>query len=91
MSNDITIKLGESEDSGGPEFSLFHFSRIADATNNFSDENKLGEGGFGPVYEVRFMNQSHYHQKIRIPRHQIFSPLLNLRYHLAFYHYLHHP
>jgi len=22
------------------------------ATNNFSDANKLGEGGFGPVYKV---------------------------------------
>ncbi|XP_038981791.1 G-type lectin S-receptor-like serine/threonine-protein kinase At1g11300 [Phoenix dactylifera] len=51
MSNDIAINLGESEDKGGPEFSLFHFSRIADATNNFSAENKLGEGGFGPVYK----------------------------------------
>ncbi|XP_019707363.1 G-type lectin S-receptor-like serine/threonine-protein kinase At4g27290 isoform X1 [Elaeis guineensis] len=51
VSNDIAIKLGESEDKGGPEFSLFHFSHIADATNNFSADHKLGEGGFGPVYK----------------------------------------
>ena len=33
-------------------FSLFRFSKIRSATNNFSDKNKLGEGGFGIVYKV---------------------------------------
>ncbi|RWR84406.1 G-type lectin S-receptor-like serine/threonine-protein kinase [Cinnamomum micranthum f. kanehirae] len=33
------------------ELPLFGFSIVAIATNNFSDENKLGEGGFGPVYK----------------------------------------
>jgi hypothetical protein len=27
-------------------------SSMYDATNQFSKENKLGEGGFGPVYRV---------------------------------------
>jgi hypothetical protein len=27
-------------------------STIKSATDNFSEENKLGEGGFGPVYKV---------------------------------------
>ncbi|KAF3617817.1 Receptor-like serine/threonine-protein kinase SD1-6 [Capsicum annuum] len=30
---------------------LFDFATILDATNNFSLSNKLGEGGFGPVYK----------------------------------------
>jgi len=30
----------------------FDFSVLASATGNFSTENKLGEGGFGPVYKV---------------------------------------
>ncbi|KAI7729976.1 hypothetical protein M8C21_008140 [Ambrosia artemisiifolia] len=30
---------------------LFSFSTIANATANFSPENKLGQGGFGPVYK----------------------------------------
>ncbi|MFS7984384.1 putative non-specific serine/threonine protein kinase [Helianthus anomalus] len=31
---------------------IFSFSTIANATANFSLDNKLGEGGFGPVYKV---------------------------------------
>uniref|UniRef100_A0A804KII1 Uncharacterized protein n=1 Tax=Musa acuminata subsp. malaccensis TaxID=214687 RepID=A0A804KII1_MUSAM len=30
---------------------LFDFETLKVATNNFSDANKLGEGGFGPVYK----------------------------------------
>ena len=31
---------------------LFSFASVSAATDNFSDANKLGEGGFGPVYKV---------------------------------------
>jgi hypothetical protein len=34
------------------EFTLFDFSEILHATCNFSKENLLGRGGFGPVYKV---------------------------------------
>nr|GEW15428.1 putative S-locus glycoprotein domain-containing protein [Tanacetum cinerariifolium] len=30
---------------------LFSLSKVSKATNNFSVDNKLGEGGFGPVYK----------------------------------------
>ncbi|PRQ34910.1 putative protein kinase RLK-Pelle-DLSV family [Rosa chinensis] len=33
------------------ELPLFDFTSIAAATENFSDENKLGQGGFGCVYK----------------------------------------
>lgn len=33
------------------ELPLFDLATISTATNNFSIENKIGEGGFGPVYK----------------------------------------
>ena len=32
---------------------FFKFKELEVATNYFSDTNKLGRGGFGPVYKVR--------------------------------------
>jgi len=37
---------------------LMDLSSIHEATNSFSKENKLGEGGFGPVYRVTKLNGS---------------------------------
>ncbi|XP_021294250.1 receptor-like serine/threonine-protein kinase SD1-8 [Herrania umbratica] len=37
------------------ELPLFDFDTIATATDNFSDENKLGQGGFGCVYMGRLV------------------------------------
>ncbi|KAJ1285732.1 hypothetical protein BS78_03G299400 [Paspalum vaginatum] len=45
-----TIKLWESEVTGS-HFTMFSFSQIKNATDKFSTENKLGEGGFDPVYK----------------------------------------
>lgn len=39
-------------EEGNSGFSLYAFSQIKEATGNFSSENKLGQGGFGPVYKV---------------------------------------
>ncbi|KAK7319584.1 hypothetical protein RJT34_04307 [Clitoria ternatea] len=37
------------------ELPLFDFNTITVATNNFSEEHKLGQGGFGSVYKGRLM------------------------------------
>lgn len=34
------------------ELPLFSYESVSAATDNFSIANKLGEGGFGPVYKV---------------------------------------
>ncbi|KAI4333764.1 hypothetical protein L6164_018530 [Bauhinia variegata] len=34
----------------------FDFRTITNATDNFSSDNKLGEGGFGPVYKGKLMD-----------------------------------
>ena len=34
------------------ELPLFDFVKLASATNNFHECNKLGQGGFGLVYRV---------------------------------------
>ncbi|VVA37651.1 PREDICTED: G-type lectin S-receptor [Prunus dulcis] len=39
------------------ELPLFDFDTIAAATNNFSYTNKLGEGGFGPVYKANLTRE----------------------------------
>ncbi|XP_057985394.1 G-type lectin S-receptor-like serine/threonine-protein kinase At1g61390 [Hevea brasiliensis] len=40
-----------SEDEDSVELPLFDFHSILVATNNFDMENKLGQGGYGPVYK----------------------------------------
>ncbi|KAJ9537338.1 hypothetical protein OSB04_030071 [Centaurea solstitialis] len=41
----------ESGGRKGSELMLFSYASIVAATNDFASENKLGEGGFGPVYK----------------------------------------
>ncbi|XP_073014159.1 cysteine-rich receptor-like protein kinase 15 [Typha latifolia] len=42
---------GNEEEFRSAESLLFDLGTIRAATNNFSEANKLGEGGFGPVYK----------------------------------------
>ncbi|KAG6778624.1 hypothetical protein POTOM_014962 [Populus tomentosa] len=48
---DLPIREFE-EGTTSSDLPLFDLSVIAAATNNFSDANKLGEGGFGSVYKI---------------------------------------
>ncbi|PHU04457.1 G-type lectin S-receptor-like serine/threonine-protein kinase [Capsicum chinense] len=41
----------EGHQGSGSELTFFSFSGVAAATGNFSSENMLGQGGFGPVYK----------------------------------------
>jgi len=36
-------------------------STVIAATNFFSLKNKLGEGGFGAVFQVKLVNRSKFH------------------------------
>lgn len=42
----------QNDGKGGQDLSVFSYASIITATCNFSNENKLGQGGFGPVYKV---------------------------------------
>ncbi|KAG6733742.1 hypothetical protein I3842_01G239500 [Carya illinoinensis] len=58
MSYTLTGKLKKRwrDQKAGPELQIFSFENISDATDNFSTANKLGEGGFGPVYKGKLLD-----------------------------------
>ncbi|KAI9187541.1 hypothetical protein LWI28_029246 [Acer negundo] len=52
---DDNHEMDDSDEGNGKDdtgLTIYDLKTIAIATNNFSDNNKLGEGGFGPVYKV---------------------------------------
>ncbi|EAZ18890.1 hypothetical protein OsJ_34431 [Oryza sativa Japonica Group] len=51
------------------EFTSFKLSQVLDATNNFSEDNKLGKGGFGPVYKGQFSDGSEIAVKRLVASH----------------------
>ncbi|KAK3199338.1 hypothetical protein Dsin_022753 [Dipteronia sinensis] len=50
-SRDINDNSEESKNDD-MELLIYDLNTIANATDNFADKNKLGEGGFGPVFKV---------------------------------------
>ncbi|KAI4296551.1 hypothetical protein L6164_036500 [Bauhinia variegata] len=46
-----TPSIKELESRQNLDLPFFDLSNIAEATNNFSPDNKLGQGGFGSVYK----------------------------------------
>ncbi|KAI4334052.1 hypothetical protein L6164_018789 [Bauhinia variegata] len=44
----------DENDTEGMGVPYFDFESIQEATDNFSDANKLGRGGYGPVYKGKF-------------------------------------
>ncbi|KAA8521218.1 hypothetical protein F0562_011945 [Nyssa sinensis] len=48
----------ENDGHNGRDLKVFSFVSIMAATNGFSIESKLGEGGFGPVYKVCFREEN---------------------------------
>uniref|UniRef100_A0A2N9HS70 Receptor-like serine/threonine-protein kinase n=1 Tax=Fagus sylvatica TaxID=28930 RepID=A0A2N9HS70_FAGSY len=51
MENNVIIDQSIGGHKEDMELPIFDLATIAKATNNFSSNNKLGEGGFGPVYK----------------------------------------
>jgi len=50
--NMVSTEKKDEEENQDFELPFFDLALIFNATNGFSEDNKLGEGGFGPVYKV---------------------------------------
>nr|GEW37804.1 G-type lectin S-receptor-like serine/threonine-protein kinase At1g67520 [Tanacetum cinerariifolium] len=50
--------IGMSGRTDSHNMTVFSFTSIVAATNGFSSENKLGQGGFGPVYKGKLSDES---------------------------------
>ncbi|KAK9937455.1 hypothetical protein M0R45_014244 [Rubus argutus] len=47
----IDLNILQNDGKMGHDLSVFSYASVMAATSNFAEENKLGEGGFGPVYK----------------------------------------
>ncbi|XP_054784062.1 G-type lectin S-receptor-like serine/threonine-protein kinase At4g03230 isoform X2 [Prosopis cineraria] len=55
----IDLQELEEDDNEGIEVPYYDFETILAATDNFSDANKLGRGGYGPVYKGILPGEHH--------------------------------
>ncbi|KAI9197640.1 hypothetical protein LWI28_001967 [Acer negundo] len=67
-----------TDEDHSEEMHFFSLTTIKAATNNFSNENKLGEGGFGPVYKGQLLNGT----KIAVKRLSMRSSQAKAFYHM---------
>lgn len=59
----------ENDGKMGQDISVFSYKSILAATRNFSDENKLGEGGFGFVYQVIYISRHFAFYIFKVPNY----------------------
>ncbi|RDX87686.1 Cysteine-rich receptor-like protein kinase 25, partial [Mucuna pruriens] len=52
----IEVEAENDDEITSEETLQLDFATVTAATNNFSDANKLGQGGFGPVYKGKLSN-----------------------------------
>lgn len=50
------IAAARNFNSNVPDLQVFSYADVDKATSKFAFENKLGEGGYGLVYKVNFLN-----------------------------------
>ena len=46
------VSTAENLDNHASNLQVLSYTTVKNATDNFSSQNKLGEGGYGPVYKV---------------------------------------
>ena len=82
-SEDTSYELGETNrlwrgEKKEVDLPRFSFASASASTNNFSIENKLGEGGFGSVYKVRLqpLTIMFYNLSWNVKAHLIYTKFL---------------
>lgn len=60
LSKPGTSSNKEQEKKCVAELKFFELRELKAATGNFSPDNKLGEGGFGPVFKVLLLHKEIY-------------------------------